>query len=49
MSAIHAMMNTSSSKIDFDTLPIGSFVEGGYYAGKININGVVYALIVAPK
>lgn len=28
---------------------IGSFFEGGYYAGQILVSGVVYNLVVAPK
>lgn len=32
-----------------DPVPIGTFWEGGYYAGKIQQDDGVYALIVAPK
>jgi hypothetical protein len=33
-----------------NTLPeIGSSLEGGFYAGRIQIDGILYALIVAPK
>lgn len=33
-----------------ESLPkIGSFIQGGYYAGLVNIKGVVEAIIVAPK
>lgn len=28
---------------------IGDFWEGGYYTGKIGINGKIYALVLAPK
>ncbi len=28
---------------------IGTFIQGGYYAGLVNINGITKALIVAPK
>ena len=35
--------------IDWPTLAYGTAVEGGYYAGRYTLNGVTYALIVAPK
>ncbi|MCW8158965.1 DUF1566 domain-containing protein [Stutzerimonas stutzeri] len=40
---------SSGSGIDWNTIPAGTFIEGGYYAGGlINIDGLVFALILAP-
>ena len=53
MSAVHMMTmiggKSGPDLSDLDTSDVGTFVEGGYYAGKIVIGGVTYALIVAPK
>jgi len=44
-----------SDKLTFTTASafvptvVGTAYQGGYYAGRINIGGILYALIVAPK
>lgn len=38
----------SGGSIDWSTVAVGDFVEGGYFAGKYQLGGVIYALIVAP-
>ena len=50
MAAVHAMMmGIGKTSADFSEEDIGTFIEGGYYAGKINVGGVIYAIILAPK
>lgn len=37
-------------KVDFDpSMPLGTFIEGGYYIGNIVDGGKNYALFLAPK
>ena len=35
--------------VDWGALPYGTAIEGGYYAGRMNIAGLIYAILVAPK
>ncbi|MDH0157374.1 DUF1566 domain-containing protein [Stutzerimonas stutzeri] len=35
--------------IDWGAVPYGTAIDGGFYAGRVNINGLIYAILVAPK